>query len=356
MSDPYERDPEGATLRILSAAIANVAEVARHARVTLADDPRATFTLEQFSREQVVVLARAYNNLLVLYRPTAPRRLVTPRRFVRRTFDQPAPPACEHHCALAVTGGRSFLTYTNDFTLVEDVDVAFTPKDPTLAALMQMFEASLPYRASYRLAEVVALAETGDAVWVVDREFVNDLHYTHLAARAAEDLAARRAMCARRIGCTRCCPCVATQMLSLVANNVALAYPRAGDRVVVPPVPLDPVRAITTRTCASYDETRQRAAMMWFFARVQNPLGAFWRVCSALTGGTVEDAIGLVQETAVRTFILLELQPELADRVQRDQVAPALRAGLLYDYRSGNVVTSCALASAAAAAATTTLR
>jgi hypothetical protein len=345
--DRFERDPEGETLKWLRAAIPTVDKVSIAAGILLDTTPTVLLACDELYPSEKSTLAYAYNNLMALY-GRGQTRVIDAHRFLHQNPTQTTfNGACDKHAAkklveLARGGGRrqpEFFTYANAYTLACDTSTAWIPRDPYLRAITRMFEASVQYSVTLRRCEVIA--RRGAQLVVVDREFASVGQYDRAVSAWRDELAARtRAVGARRLGCVACCPCVATEVLSLYPGApFVLPYGEKTPKVEREELPRE--RFITTSTFESVSLAERQNAILWFFAGTCGPLACFFSVVEALRGGTTDDAIGLVQEVALRNWLRYRETPDEARRQQQNAVAPSLRAGRLYSPTDAMMITDC---------------
>jgi hypothetical protein len=335
MSD-WENNPEGTTLAWLRAAVPSIDRVVAEAMAVLPARPMMLFALGDLSERELWAVAYAYNNLMTLYDRGTARRMPADR-FVRASTMAPgaANAACTLHTAsyVAEATRQRFVAWTNSWTLTQDTASAYVPHDPALRAFMRVFEAYVQFGRTLRLGEVVGVDK--DEVIVVRRRFASVAQYQRYVDAYDRALCARQHACRRRLGCAQCCPSIATAVLSLYPRDVrfALPYVWEDDEKIVPEW-FEERTAIITPYLHHRRLERVQNAVLWFFSGVPDPLGTFFRVAQGLVGPTCDDvgrAVGIVQETAVRAFIMLWDTPKTAKQRQEQFVRPALLAGRLFD-------------------------
>lgn len=362
--DRFERDPEAATLALLRASVPRVDHIAQESGILLDATPAMLLSCSDIWPADMNTIACAYNNLMALYGRGRPRA-VSVHRFLHQNPRQfSLETACDEHTAVTLLalaqrttrqhpGKRpavvtTFFTYANAYTLVEDVPTAWIPRDPFLRAIMRMFEASVQYTTTLRRCEVIA-RRGQSTLMVVDREFASTSQYERAVSAWRGELEERaRAVTARRIGCVACCPCVATEVLSFYPSTLTLPYIV---EIEEKPTREDLVRErfITTSFLESGSLAERQNAILWFFSGTTGPLQTLFSVVSRLRGGSVDDALGLVQEVALRNWRRYRETPEEARRQQQTLVAPALRVGQLYSPADGAVISDCSVAPRASA-------
>ena len=342
MSD-WETNPEGTTLTWLRAAVPSIDRVVAEAMAVLPARPMMLFALGELSERELWAVAYAYNNLMTLYDRGQARR-VPAERFVRASTTAPgaANAACALHTAqyVAEATRQRFIAWTNSWTLTQDTASAYVPHDATLRSIARVFESYVQFGRTLRLGEVVGAVDTD--VVVVRRCFANVAQYQRYVNAYDRALQARQHACRRRLGCAPCCPSIATAVLSLYPRDLrfALPYVWEDDEKIVPEW-FDERTSIITPYLHHRRLERVQNAVLWFFSGVPDPLGTFFRVAQGLVGPTCDDvgrAVGIVQETAVRAFILFWDNPVTAKKRQEQFVRPALLAGRLYDLSTDSLI------------------
>lgn len=344
----WELDPEGETLRWLAAQVPRLRQEVMASMCILESQPMMLFALARLQEPELWAIAYAYNNLMTLYERGVPRK-VHADRFVRAS--RLAPPAanaaCMPHTAeyVAVATRGQLVAWTNDWTLEYDRSHAYLPHSVELAEIMHVFEAYVAFGKTLRLAEIVR-AE-GTELVIVDRMFASVAQYRRYVESYGRALEQRQHAARRQLGCTDCCPCVATAVLSLYPRDVhfRLPYVWESDEKIVPTW-FDNNRAIWSSKVRYRRLEEIQNAVLWFFSHTSDPLGAFFRVAASLLqpGDTdVGMAVAVVQEVAVMAFLCYRDTPVTARTKQERFVLPALLAGRLYDPRTDAIVSSCRL-------------
>lgn len=340
----WEHDPEGQTLAWLLTTIPALEREVEAAMAYIDERPSLLFALASLSPRHRKALAYAYNNLMALYSRGA-ARVVEPDRFVRMTPLTPpvVNAACKTHTAdyLHTALRHQFTVWTNSWTTESDREYAYIPHNLHLRAIMRVFERSIDYPTSLRLCQIVGVT-SNNKLLIADRTFASVEQYQRYEMRFDRRLFRQQTVAQRRLGCARCCPCLATATLSLLPNHDDIVISYSAEAPHFFPEWFRLETAISSADVRRYPSNEVQDAIKWFFSGTTQPLATFFRVAASLLrpdDPDVGNAVAVVQEVAVKAYRTLRDHPETSRARQQNYILPALRNGRLYDPTTDAFVT-----------------
>jgi len=340
----WERDPEGQTLAWLAINAPSLDREIEVAMAYLDERPSMLFALENLSARQRKAVAYAYNNLMALY-SRGEVRIIDPDRLVRMTplAARVVNAACDTHTAdyLFVALQQRFVTWSNTWTTEADRAYAYIPHNMHLRSIMRVFEHSLDFPTSLRLGQIVGVT-SDNKLMVTYRSFASIEQYQRYEMTFDRNLFRQQTIARRRLGCARCCPCVATATLSLLPNHPDIVISYGAEAPHFFPEWFRLETAISSADVRRYATEDIQNAIKWFFSGTSEPLALFFRVAASLLrpdDPDVGNAVAIVQEVIIKAYRALRDYPETSKTRQQNYILPALHAGRLYDPLTDAMVT-----------------